>query len=306
MNLDREKRWGLALTDVLLLNLALGGAFALRFEGNIPIVFTSNFLYIALFITLVRVASFWHLGVYKGVWRYVGMSDLVTILKAISLGSIIILAATWTVVPGLGYPRSVIIIEWLGDVMLIGGIRMAFRLWSQGRHKASLKDKACSRVLIVGAGDAGEMVARQMLAHPEYGYQPVVFADDDPQKQGKKIHGITIGGGRKDILKLVEQKGADTIVIAIPSAPGPVVKAVVEQCQQAQAKVQDSPRHQGDHLGRGQHQPDPGHRAGGPVTAAGHQRQPGGDSRILKRQDHFGKRGRRLHRIGALPPDSHL
>ena len=241
MNLDREKRWGLALTDVLLLNLALGGAFALRFEGNIPIVFTSNFLYIALFVTLVRVASFWHLGVYQGVWRYVGMSDLVTILKAISLGSIIILAATWTVVPGLGYPRSVIIIEWLGDVMLIGGIRMAFRLWSQGRHKASLKDKVCSRVLIVGAGDAGEMVARQMLAHPEYGYQPVVFADDDPLKQGKKIHGITIGGGRKDILKLVKQKRADTIVIAIPSAPGPVVKEVVEQCRQAKLKFKIVP-----------------------------------------------------------------
>ena len=121
MNLDQEKRWGLALTDVLLLNLALGGAFALRFEGNIPIVFTSNFLYIAVFITLVRVATFWYLGVYKGVWRYVGMTDLLTIVKAISLGSIIVFATTWFVVPGLGYPRSVIIIEWLGDVMLIGG-----------------------------------------------------------------------------------------------------------------------------------------------------------------------------------------
>ena len=241
MNLDREKRWGLALTDVLLLNLALGGAFALRFEGNIPAAFTSNFLYIALFVTLVRMAAFWNLGVYQGVWRYVGMTDLLTILKAISLGSIIILAATWAVVPALGYPRSVIIIEWLGDVMLIGGVRMAFRLWSQGRHKASLKDKVCSRALIVGAGDAGEMVVRQMLAHPEYGYQPVAFADDDPMKQGKKIHGITIGGGRKDILKLVEQKGADTIVIAIPSAPGSVVKAVVEQCRQARLKFKIVP-----------------------------------------------------------------
>ncbi|MBI4727347.1 polysaccharide biosynthesis protein [candidate division TA06 bacterium] len=241
MNLLERKLWRLVLIDALLLTLSLWGAFALRFEGNIPDIFKSNLILIAACVTLVRMAIFWYLGVYKGVWRYTGMTDLLTILKAISLGSIIILAVTWAVVPGLGYPRSVIIIEWLGDVMLIGGIRMVFRLWSQGRLKAAAKDKACSRVLIVGAGDAGEMVARQMLAHPEYGYQPVGFVDDDPLKQGKKIHGITIGGGRKDIYKLVEQKEADAIVIAIPSAPGPVVKEVVEQCQKAKLKFKIIP-----------------------------------------------------------------
>jgi FlaA1/EpsC-like NDP-sugar epimerase len=241
MDLLEKKRLWLMAIDILLLNLALGGAFALRFEGNVPAVFTSNYFSIAFFVTLIRVSAFLYLGVYKGVWRYVGMTDLLTILKAISLGSIIILAATWAVVPGLGYPRSVIIIEWLGDVMLIGGVRMAFRLWSHGKMKAQVKDQPQSRVLIVGAGDAGEMVARQMLAHPEYGYQPVAFADDDPQKQGRKIHGIIIGGGLKDILRLVEHKRADTIVIAIPSAPGQVVKEVVEQCQQARIRFKIVP-----------------------------------------------------------------
>jgi len=236
-----KNKWVLVLLDAAAICLALWGAFALRFEGNIIEPFKSNFIYLAVLVTLLRVAIFWYLGVYKGVWRYVGMTDMVIILKAISLGSIIILAATWAVVPSLGYPRSVIIIEWLGDVMLIGGIRMAFRLWSHGRVKAQAKDKTFSRVLIVGAGDAGEMVARQMLAHPEYGYQPVGFVDDDRLKQGKKIHGITIGGGRKDILRLVEQKGADTIVIAIPSAPGPVVKELVEQCQNARLKFKIVP-----------------------------------------------------------------
>jgi len=241
MNFDQKKRWGLAMIDVLLLNLALWGAFALRFEGNIPSAFTSNFLYLALFVTLVRMACFWQLGVYKGVWRYVGMSDLLTIIKSISLGSVIILAATWTMVPALGYPRSVIIIEWLGDVMLIGGVRMAFRLWSRGRYQARARDAAASRVLIVGAGDAGEMVVRQMQAHPEYGYRPVGFVDDDPRKKGQNIHGIPILGGRADIGRLVPQKRADTIVIAIPSAPGSVVKAVVEQCKQAQLKFKIVP-----------------------------------------------------------------
>ncbi|MDP2806663.1 MAG: polysaccharide biosynthesis protein, partial [bacterium] len=236
-----KNKWTLMLLDAAAICLALWGAFALRFEGNIIEPFQSNFIYMAILVTLIRLATFWYLGVYKGVWRYVGMTDLLTILKAISLGSVIIFAATYFLVPALGYPRSVIIIEWLGDVMLIGGVRMAYRLWSQGRQKAASKDKTFSRVLIVGAGDAGEMVVRQMLAHPEFGYQPVGFVDDDPLKQGKKIHGITIGGGRKDIYKLVEQKEADTIVIAIPSAPGPLVKEVVEQCQKARLKFKIVP-----------------------------------------------------------------
>ncbi|MBI5806593.1 polysaccharide biosynthesis protein [candidate division TA06 bacterium] len=236
-----KNKWTLVLLDAAAICLALWGAFALRFEGNIIEPFQSNFISLAILVALLRIAIFWYLGVYKGVWRYVGMTDLVVILKAISLGSIIIFATTWFVVPAWGYPRSVIIIEWLGDVMLIGGIRMAYRLWSQGRQKAASKDRTYSRVLIVGAGDAGEMVVRQMLAHPEFGYQPVAFADDDPKKQGQKIHGITIGGGLKDILRLVEHRKVDTIVIAIPSAPGQVVKAVVEQCQQARIKFKIVP-----------------------------------------------------------------
>jgi FlaA1/EpsC-like NDP-sugar epimerase len=227
--------------DILLLNLALWGAFALRFEMDIPAVFTSNYLAISLFVTAVRISSFLYLGVYKGVWRYVGLTDLVAILKAITLGSIIILAATWTVVPGLGYPRSVVIIEWLGDVMLIGGIRMAFRLWSHGRLQAQARDLPQSRALVVGAGDAGEMVVRQMLAHPEYGYRPVAFADDDARKQGRKIHGVPIAGGLRDILSIVERRRADTIVIAIPSAPGRIVKEVIEQCRKARIKFKIVP-----------------------------------------------------------------
>ncbi len=227
--------------DVALLNLALWGAFALRFELKIPGVFISNYLAIALFVTLVRLSTFLYLGVYKGVWRYMGMTDLVTIIKAITLGSIIILAATWTVVPGLGYPRSVVIIEWLGDVMLIGGVRMAFRLWSHGRLQAQARDLPQSRALVVGAGDAGEMVVRQMQAHPEYGYLPVAFADDDPKKRGKKIHGVPISGGLNEILAIVEHRQADTIVIAIPSAPGRIVKEVVEQCQRARIRFKIVP-----------------------------------------------------------------
>lgn len=236
-----KNKWILMLLDASLIFLSLWGAFALRFEGNIIEPFRSNFISLAVLVTMLRLVIFQYLGVYKGVWRYVGMSDLVSILKAITLGSIILFAATWFLVPGWGYPRSVIIIEWLGDMMLIGGVRMAFRLWSHGRAQAQVKDRPQSRVLIVGAGDAGEMVVRQMQAHPEYGYRPVAFADDDPRKQGRKIHGIPIGGGLKDIPRLVGQKEADTIVIAIPSAPGRVVKEVVEQCKQAKLKFKIVP-----------------------------------------------------------------
>jgi FlaA1/EpsC-like NDP-sugar epimerase len=231
---DIEKnKWLLAAADLIAVNLALWGAFALRFEGGIIEPFRSNFGLMALLVSLLRMVILWRAGAYRGVWRYAGLADLLTIAKAISLGSVIILATTWSLFPSLGYPRSVIIIEWLGDVILIGGARMVFRLWSHNRRQAEARKNPQNRTLIVGAGDAGEMVVRQMLAHPEYGYIPVGFVDDDPRKKGLKIHGLPILGSRRELDTLLEKRQADTIVIAIPSAPGLVIKETVEQCQQA-------------------------------------------------------------------------
>lgn len=239
MNLVERKRWWLVLVDAILINIALWGALALRFDFAIP--YKSNYWDIALYITAVRLILLTFAGVYKGVWRYMGISDLVAIFKAVTLGSLVVAATSLFLARELSYPRSVIIIEWLGDIMLIGGLRFIMRIVHQHSKTSKTKGASQKKVLIFGAGDAGEMVVRQMMAHPEYGYQPVGFIDDDPKKRGREIHRIPILGGRADIDRLAEGNKVQEIIIAIPSATGSVIRGVVEQCHSAKLKFKIVP-----------------------------------------------------------------
>jgi FlaA1/EpsC-like NDP-sugar epimerase len=248
-----KRRWFLFLADILLVNLALWLAFALRFEWAIPEVYRPYYWQIAVFVTLLRITLLALLGLYRGVWRYIGISDLMAILKAVSLGTVMMAAsaflarrldyASW----GLplewleGYPLSVMVAEWLGAIILIGGLRLGLRLLQRHRVITRYRHLERKRVLIIGAGDAGEMVARQLLAHPEFGYQPVGFIDDDPRKQNRRIHGLPIIAGRDQIFQVVLERRVEEIIIAIPSAPGSVVRELVEQCRRAKLKFKIVP-----------------------------------------------------------------
>lgn len=241
MNLIEKNRGWLVLLDAFLINVALWGALALRFDFSIPFNLRANYWAIAVYIILIRLFLLTIFGVYRGVWRYIGVNDLVAILKAVTLGSLIVAASSMFLARNLGYPRSVIIIEWLGDIMLVGGLRLALRLANQRIKTTKTKGIIRKRILIVGAGDAGEMVVRQMISHPEYGYFPVGFIDDDSGKKGKVIHGIPILGGRRDIDLLASEKNIEEIIIAIPSAQGSVVRQVVEECHLANLKFKIVP-----------------------------------------------------------------
>lgn len=248
-----KRRWFLILADILLVNLALGLAFALRFEWSIPEVYQPHLWRMALFVTGMRIALLALFGLYRGVWRYIGVSDLLSIVKAVSLGTVIMAASAfltrrleysaWGVpLEWLeGYPLSVMVAEWLGTVMLIGGLRLGLRLMQRHRVTTRYRHVERKRVLIIGAGDAGEMVARQLIDHPEYGYQAVGFIDDDPRKRNRRIHGLPILGGREQILQAVQSRRVDEIIIAMPSAPGQVVREMVEQCRRVKIRFKIVP-----------------------------------------------------------------
>lgn len=253
MDRFEKRRWFLFLADILLVNLALWLAFSLRFDWTIPEAYRPYYWQISLFVTTLRLVLLAFFGIYRGVWRYIGVSDLIAILKSISLGTVLVAAAAFLArrfdyqVWGLplewleGYPLSVMVAEWLGTIILIGGLRLALRLLQRHRAITRYRQVARKTVLIVGAGDAGEMVARQLLDHPEYGYRPAGFIDDDPRKRNRRIHGLPILGGREQISRVVHERGVEEIIIAIPSAPGSVVRDLVEQCRKAKLKFKIVP-----------------------------------------------------------------
>lgn len=182
-------------------------------------------LSLSVWVLTVRMACLAWFGLFQGLWRYVSLRDLLNLGAATLAGSVIYCA-------GLAFdrfenvPRSVLIIEPILCVVLMGGIRFAIRSY---REMFAPAHRGGRRVLIAGAGDAGEMLLREMRTHRHLGYEPVGFLDDDVRKRGTKIHGVAVLGSVNELRDVARETGAEEVIVAAPSAVGALFRNVLEQ-----------------------------------------------------------------------------
>ena len=199
-------------------------AFALRFEGDIPPEYRQVMWDHLPAVVLIFGAGLWVFGTQRGLWRYVGLHDLGKILLA-SLTSAAVFYGMIHLIGGITqYPRSVIILTGLLNGLYLAGARLAvrgFREWVQ------VVDPSARRVLIIGAGHAGELLVRDMLSDANYNCRPVGFVDDDPVKLKKKIHGIPVVGMIADTKNAAERLNAQEIIVAIPSSSTAVKQKIL-------------------------------------------------------------------------------
>lgn len=205
---------------------------------NIPSHFFSIMLATFPLVMAIRMASFWYFGLYRGMWRFASMDYLLSIIKAISVSSILIILCLYLINQFLGYPRSIFFIDWLLLIVLIGGSRFSLRFFKEIRLS---NDRDGKRVLVVGAGEAGETILREMIRNEHLGYNPIGLIDDDPSKIGSKIHGIKVLGDKTKIPVMVNRHGIDEIIISIPSATGSQIKCIIDQCSKTKAKFKTLP-----------------------------------------------------------------
>ena len=226
----------LLLCDVPLVAVAAYTAFALRFDWFFPLHRPEfgPFLIAAL---LVKPVVFVLMGMYSRVWRYASVQDLLAVTLAVSAASLVMLALVAAGMVGrwiVEFSRAVIVIDWLLTLCAVGGVRMAVRLASENTLRTSSPPRAAlKRALIVGAGDAGSMVLREVRRNPQLGIDPVAFLDDDAVKRGKRIHGLPVIGNVASLPSVVEQYGIAEVIIAMPTASGEVIRAVTEVCRSA-------------------------------------------------------------------------
>jgi FlaA1/EpsC-like NDP-sugar epimerase len=202
-------------TQLGLIAVANLTAFALRFEGDIPPDYARLFLWglpIVLGTYGVGLVAF---GIQRGLWRYVGLHDLGRILWASVISSAVFYGVVHGLLGWFAYPRSVIILTGVLSGLFLAGIRLVVRWFREWLHVLS---PAARRVLVVGAGNAGELLIRDMLSSAGSDYRPVGLVDDDPIKRKMKIHGVPVVGTIADIPGLARSLVAHEIIVAIPSA----------------------------------------------------------------------------------------
>jgi FlaA1/EpsC-like NDP-sugar epimerase len=231
----------------LFLDLALipAGAifsFLLRLDVDGWQTYARSMLVYATLALLVKPSVYCIFGLYRRFWRYASSRELVSIVMAASLGTVVVMGATLWPAPHLiefrPVPRSIPFIDWLVSLAVLGGPRFAVRvladLWHRVPHinGASGSEGEQLRVLVMGAGDAGAMMVREIVANPQLGLVPVGLVDDDPAKQGMVIHSLPVLGMREDIPRLLRERGIDEVIIAMPTARGQAIREVVEICQQ--------------------------------------------------------------------------
>ena len=224
--------------DLLMVPIAWFGAYWLRFNLDaIPEGYLNQALMLLPVIVVSQGGMFWYFGLYRGIWRFASIPDLVRILKAVTAGVVIAAAASFILTRLQGVPRSVFILDGILLVLLLGGPRFIYRLfkdhslyqWIQDRSLTANRER--KNALIVGAGKAGETLARDLLRDSSSSYLPVVFADDDRAKIGKEIHGIPVAGSCYQILQIATKHAIDLIIIALPSATSRQIRRIVEICE---------------------------------------------------------------------------
>lgn len=228
----------LLLCDIILIQIALFGSFILRFEGKLPPNFLAVYGPLVLPILIFKIGTFLATSVYKKIWRYANVNEIIALIQGITIGSILLIGYVFFF--RLSFPRSIILIDWMLTLILIGGLRFILKVRKeyQGRNRMNTGTK---KVLIVGAGDAGEIVLREFMKHPELNTQIIGFVDDDPSKKKLEIHGVKVLDNRYQIPSLVSRYSIDEVVIAIPSASGREIREIHQLCLKANVDVRILP-----------------------------------------------------------------
>jgi FlaA1/EpsC-like NDP-sugar epimerase/CheY-like chemotaxis protein len=191
------------------------------------------------FVLIIRMAALFYFKLNTSMWQYASVKDLAQIIKAVTLSSIFIVAITMVTIAG--QPRSVFIIDWLLLIIVLSGTRFAIRLTRPLRTRQKNGNGRRKKVLIVGAGDAGEMITRDMVYRYSHNYKVVGLIDDAAKKQRKQIHGVPILGGGADIPAIVKERNIEEIIIAIPSATSDQKRGIVDYCIKSGAKYRTVP-----------------------------------------------------------------
>jgi len=220
--LHSYRRLVVFLIHLLLVMISSYFALWLRFDGLIPPATALLWFELLPALLFVRLVLFFPFRLYEGLWRYTSLTDLGGIIGGVLASSVVFFAVAYVALGITSYPRSVYLIDALLLTCFMSGIRLLRRVYREF-HRL----EKGSRVLVYGAGDAGEMIVRDMRRNPWYEHEPIGFVDDNRAKVGQRIHGVHVMGTRDDLARIVAREHPDEVLIAMPAADIATVRSIV-------------------------------------------------------------------------------
>jgi len=251
MNRARElivtyRRALVVVVHLTLWSVGLLLALALRFEFDVPSAYGVMLPWLLALSLSIRALVHWRFGLFHGLWRYSGSRDLRSLIQAATFSSVTF-AAAWAFAGGWisrgTFPRSVFILDWAFSILIVGGLRFSIRTLREISIQNTLpkNDNNRRRLLIIGAGDAGEMLMREIVRIYARRYEPVGFLDDNAAKHGERIHGVPVLGPIKRVVELAAEAKIDEIILAIPSLSGRELRTILELCRPSGAHIRTVP-----------------------------------------------------------------
>ena len=225
--------------DILVAALAWLGAYWLRFNLAVPPEFETAALATLVWVVPLQAVVFWRFGLYRGIWRFASLPDLKRIVLAAGLAALLIPVVLVLFRVHAIVPRSVLILDPLLLVMLMGGSRLAYRAWKEHRLASVLRPDS-KPVLVAGAGSAADFLLRELARNPA-GFHVVGLLDDSRDKQGRLVQGIPVLGVLDDAAAVAKRMEVDDVVLALPSAAHEIRKRITEACAEAGLNVMTIP-----------------------------------------------------------------
>ncbi len=239
IKVDIRNRY-LLLGDLALTIVSVLGTFVLRLEVGPSLTQYMPVAYWMIAVSLViKPLTYYLFGLYRRMWAYASINELKVIVAAVVAAEIpvvLVMLALWQLgafPKDATMPRSAPVIDLFLSVLLVGGLRLSVRVLAESQRNATYLAISShkKRILIIGAGDAGALVVRELQKNPQLNLVPVGFLDDNPSKQNQQLYSIPVVGKLSDMARVLDRQAVDEVIIAIPSAPGRVVRLVADVCR---------------------------------------------------------------------------
>ncbi|SHK32544.1 NDP-sugar epimerase, includes UDP-GlcNAc-inverting 4,6-dehydratase FlaA1 and capsular polysaccharide biosynthesis protein EpsC [Anaerobranca californiensis DSM 14826] len=229
----------LVTVDIIFIHLSLIVALYLKYGPGFSLSRLSTYLYYSTIATIVMIGSLYINNIYKSLWRFASLEELILILQGVTLGTFLIglLSYFSPITPEF----TLYIIFYLLLLFSIGGSRISYRLLRRAFHSHNRDYNSYSRVMVIGGGEAGAILIKELLHSKELNKKPVAIIDDNPCKQGCMIHKVPVVGNRTQIIPAAKNLAIDEIIIAMPSAGKKEIKEILNICKQTKCKIKTLP-----------------------------------------------------------------